>query len=132
MRSNRIVIMGTAGLVSLLSWHCMSQLQAGQGNAIQQNSELVKAANGALQGTRAEYLAGKASVEDVYGWSRRLREAERSEGKKATAMADHVARMRKLHDKVAALYETGSRGGSERDYYATKFYLLEAEANQAP
>jgi hypothetical protein len=38
--------------------------------------------------------------------------------------------MRQFHNKAAALYRTGSRGGSMTVERATAYYLLEAEAIQ--
>ncbi len=74
----------------------------------------------------------QAGVEDIYLWSRRLMEAEEQDGAGNAAVADHVERMRNLHKKVAALRQTGTKGGSERDFYATAYYLVEAESLQKP
>jgi hypothetical protein len=50
---------------------------------------------------------------------------------KAGAGAAHFERMGTLHEKAAALYKKGAKGGSAEKFYASKFYLLEAQANDA-
>ena len=89
--------------------------------------EMVETAKSALRSTMAAQLAGRATIEDIYQWSRRLMNAEQLAGI-ASASADHLERMDTLHKKVEALYKTASKGGSEDKYYASKFYLLEAQA----
>jgi membrane-bound lytic murein transglycosylase len=129
MRTNRLIVVGIAGLLSCFGWLCISPAPAEQGNASAPKS-LAEAAESAYKATVASYEAGKGTVEDIYRWSRRLMEAQQAEGKNPEAKAAHLARMNKLQQKVEARYMTGSVAGEASAYYATKFYVLEAEADK--
>jgi hypothetical protein len=108
-----------------------SHVYADSGNRPRRDSELADAARETYKCTDAEYQAGNATVEDLYRWSLRLMRAEQKDGV-ATAAADHAARMKALHDKIAALHAVGAIGASSKDFNATKFYHLEAESIAKP
>jgi hypothetical protein len=50
---------------------------------------------------------------------------------KADASEAHFERMGALHERAAALYKKGAKGGSEEKFYASKYYLLEAQITDA-
>jgi hypothetical protein len=127
MRTRSIAI---GGLIAVSVFWMGLQLGAEQSVKSENAAAMVEAAKGALRATMASQEAGRATIEDVYQWSRRLMTAEALAGK-ADAGADHFDRMGALHQKAAALYKKGAKGGSEEKFYATKFYLLEAQNNDA-
>jgi beta-lactamase regulating signal transducer with metallopeptidase domain len=92
---------------------------------------MLEAAKKAYEATAAGYDAGTAPLPDLYVWSRRWLEAERNLAKtlkdQRSALMQHWDRMSVTHRKVAAMYFAGSKGGEVEKYYATKFYLAEAE-----
>jgi hypothetical protein len=92
------------------------------------SSKLVESARGALEAASALYEVGQADTETVYLWSRRLVDAEIQAGAGNDAALQHVARMRKLHDRVATLNRAGVAGGEELKLHATAFYVEEAQA----
>jgi hypothetical protein len=126
MKAKRLVVAGGAGLVSVLTLLSLSHLLADKGAATPKTSPLAEAALETYKCASAEYLTGKTTVEDLYQWSRRLMECEVADGK-ATALADHAARMRQLHDKMDKLFKLGLPPATSFKYNATKFYVLEAE-----
>ena len=128
MRSDRFTMVGIAGFVVCLGWFFVSPAASEEGLAPPKT--LAEAAEGAYKATLASYEAGRYKVEDVYRWSKRLKDAQQADGKHANAKAEHLARMAQLHKKVSALYLTGSKGGDESDYYATMYYFLEASADK--
>jgi hypothetical protein len=129
----RQVVFGSFGSVFVItSCIFISTLRAAGENEDKAISALVEAAQAALETTDAAHQAGQASVEDVYQWSQRLMKAELKAGAGEAAIKDHLARMKNLYDKTDALYQTGSQGGSARNFRSCKYYLLEAEAMKAP
>jgi hypothetical protein len=130
MSSDRFTIAGIAGLLSCLGWVCISLAPAEEG-IVGAPKTLAEAAEGAYKATAASYEAGRYTVEDMYRWSKRLMKAQQADGKHPNAKAEHLARMAQLHQKVSALYATGSHGGDEPSYYATMFYALEAGADKS-
>jgi hypothetical protein len=116
------------GLIAAAIFWMGLQLGAEQSLKLENAAAMVEAAKGALRSTMAAHEAGRATIEDIYQWSRRLMAAEQLAGK-AGAGAAHFERMGTLHEKAAALYKKGAKGGSEEKFYASKFYLLEAQAN---
>jgi hypothetical protein len=118
-----------AAVVSLsLGMVCLSRLQADDPAENEDVPEIVNAAQEAFKSAQAEHGFQQANVEDLYQWSRRLMEAEQASGKNKKAVLDHVTRMRDLHARTEALFKTGAKGGSAFRYHATRYYLLEAEA----
>jgi hypothetical protein len=81
--------------------------------------------------TTEEYAFGRVTLTDVYAWSRRLLDAERNIAKTKQAdidaFAGHWQRMKRLHGKVAALFQAAVRGGEAQKLHATEFYVAEAE-----
>jgi hypothetical protein len=130
MRSDRFTMLGIAGFVACLGWLCISPAASEEG-FVAPPKTLAEAAEGAYKATAASYEAGRYTVEDMYRWSKRLMESQQANGKHPTAKAEHLARMAQLHQKVSALYATGSHGGDEPSYYATMFYALEAGADKS-
>src|SRR5262245_2034466 len=125
MRTRHSAVVVIVSLVAVVALLTGFQVNADQSGKDQNANEMVEAAKNALKATMAANEAGRATIEDIYQWSRRLMAAEQRAGK-ANAAADHLERMDQLHQKTAALYRTGSRGGSEEKFYGSKFYLLEA------
>ncbi|HVA47739.1 MAG TPA: M56 family metallopeptidase [Pirellulales bacterium] len=93
---------------------------------------MAAAAAKTFEATRASYDVGTEVMSNVYVWSRRWLEAERAlaetDAQELAALRAHRQRMKQLMLKVRAFYVTGSRGGEEPKFYATKFYLAEADA----
>jgi hypothetical protein len=118
-------------VAALLGFLCISHLQADDPEVKADTAaEMVKAAEGALRGTMAQYEFQQSSVEQVYQWSKRLMKAEIANGKnKSKAALDHVQRMRNVYQKAEALFKNGVKGGSEDKFHATHYYFLEAQAN---
>lgn len=129
MRTRPTVVVVIGGLVVTTALLTGFQVNADQNRKSENTAEMVEAAKNALRATMAAHTAGKATVEDIYQWSRRLMTAEQLAGK-AGASTDHLERMDTLHKKTEALYKTAAKGGSEEKFYASKFYLLEAQANE--
>ena len=96
---------------------------------------MLEAAKNTLEATKAGYDAGTAPMPDVYVWSQRVAEAERALAKnkrdEIAALMGHWRRMGTLHGKVGALYRAGSKGGEAERFFATKYYLAEAELRLA-
>jgi hypothetical protein len=90
-------------------------------------SAMLEAAKKTLEAINAGYDAGTAPMLDVYLWSRRVAEAERSlaqnKREEIAALMDHWRRMGTLNRKVGALYHAGSKGGEVEKFFATKYYL---------
>lgn len=87
---------------------------------------VVEAAKAALTATQAAYETGLASAEEIYRWSRRLMIAElKANPSGRAAVEQHVARMEKLHEHVAARFEAGQTGSV--DLTATVYYLERAK-----
>lgn len=108
----------------------ISPAPAEQGDAGEPTT-LADVADRAYKAAVASHDAGRGTVEDIYRWSRRLMEAQQADGKHPNAKAEHLARMVELHGRVGALHRAAvARGGSEENYYATKSYALEAEADK--
>ena len=126
MSTNRRFITVGVGLVTVLTILSVSHLRAGKEDATQQSSPLAAAAFEAYKCTDAEFNLGQATVEDVYQWSHRLMQAEQADGK-ATALADHAARMRALRDKTEKIFKASIAGVSAFKYHATQYYALDAE-----
>lgn len=130
MRTRPYPVVAIGCLVAAAALLMAFRINADQIRKPQNAPEMVETAKNALRSTMAAQLAGRATIEDIYQWSRRLMDAELVAGT-ATASADHLERMDTLHKKVEALYKTASKGGSEDKYHASKFYLLEAQAMAA-
>ena len=113
-------------------WLCVLQSQADEEQVVKSESKLVKAAEEAFKATQAEYQFMQSSPEDVYQWSRRWMEAEMKDGAGDDAIDRHIARMRELQKKIEALYKTGTRGGSLKNFHAANYYLLDAESLKKP
>lgn len=96
---------------------------------------MLEAAKKTLEATNAGYDAGTAPMPDVYIWSRRVADAERSlarnKREEIAALMGHWSRMAILNRKVGELYHAGSKGGEVERFFATKYYLAEAELGLA-
>ncbi len=92
---------------------------------------MLEAAKKTYEATAAGYDAGTAPLADLFIWSRHWLEAEQkladSKAERQAALLGHWQRMKIAHRKVAQLYRAGSKGGEDEKYFATKFYLAEAE-----
>jgi hypothetical protein len=92
---------------------------------------MLEAAKKTYEATNAGYYAGTAPGPDVYVWSRRWLEAERSLAKndrdQLAALTAHWERMQSLYKRVERLYRAGSKGGESEKYFALRFYVAEAE-----
>ncbi|MEX2138622.1 MAG: M56 family metallopeptidase [Pirellulales bacterium] len=77
------------------------------------------------------FKAGTTTYEPLYVWSSKIRSSELraadSRQQVTQASQEHLHRMRKLHDKVAALGRQGAKGGEAEKFAATQFYVAEAE-----
>jgi hypothetical protein len=126
MNAKRLVIVCGAAFISVLTSLAASQLLADKGAAKPIKSPLTEAAWEAYKCTSADSVVGKAGVEDLYRWSKRVMECESVDGFR-TATADHAARMREMHAKYDMLAKAGRPPGSAFALAATEFYLIEAE-----
>ena len=92
---------------------------------------MLEAAKRTYEATAAGYDAGTVMMVSVHSWSQYLLQAERGLAKtkddELTALIGHWQRMKTLHNKVEPLYRTGSKGGELEKYFATNYYLAEAE-----
>ena len=84
---------------------------------------MVQASQKAYESTLAAYRAGDADIEDVYTWSKRWMNADHK-----SSRVDHLTRMVELHQHVAKLHREDRRGGEATRYYATLYYVAEAQA----
>jgi hypothetical protein len=75
--------------------------------------------------------AGTAAFADLYTWSRRWLEAAKSIAKsdqeQLAALREHRERVNRIHQQIAALHRAAAKGGEDEKFYATKYYLAEAE-----
>ena len=82
-----------------------------------------------LDATWANYRAGRASLEQIYDWSRRLMQVElnlaETGPERIAAIERHRDVMSQLHHTAEALREVGRRGSAE--VLSTEVYLAEAE-----
>lgn len=92
-------------------------------------AERIAAADRVLQQVRAGHATGLTSVEVVYTWSVRVRDAELAAGV-PTARANHRQRMEALLAATSALVASGAAPGSEAD--AARYFVLEASLDPAP
>jgi hypothetical protein len=101
-------------------------------------SRLVEKQKGMIDAARRTYeafdelfKAGTTTQEPLYVWSSKLRSSQvrAADGREQATQAsqEHLDRMRKLHDKVAALGKQGAKGGEAEKLAATQFYVAEAE-----
>ncbi|HWB09622.1 MAG TPA: M56 family metallopeptidase [Pirellulales bacterium] len=94
-------------------------------------TRMVDDAANTYQATMTAYMVGEAIMADVYVWSRRWLDAERAiantEADEIAALRDHRERMKRLFLQVNALYTDGVRGGERPKFFATKYYLHEAD-----
>jgi hypothetical protein len=97
-----------------------------------EQQQMIDAAQKAYEASAAMYDvgAGGVTLEAVYTWSKRWAEAEADVATPAEsrkALLGHRDRMKTLNEKVTAKYQTGAAGGEKDRYYASQFYLAEAE-----
>jgi len=89
----------------------------------------VKTARAAHEATFEAFRSGKADADKVYLWSRRWMEAQRDQGGKkadpATAIKDHLARMKVLRRFALERYKAGQT--TPADVLGADFYIAEAE-----
>lgn len=92
---------------------------------------MLETAKATYEATAAGYDAGTITLPELYLWSRRWLEAERTlastKEDELAALAQHWQRMRTTLRKVGALYFAGSKGGEAEKYHGAEFYLAEAE-----
>lgn len=105
----------------------VAQLWAEERAAAGKNAELIAAARAAYEATDDDFRNFRCVVDEVYDWSKRLMDAEG--GANSNAAAVHAERMRSLHAFVKHLQEKQPQGVN-RTLLATRYYVLEAEANQ--
>ena len=127
MRTRYIAI---GGLIAASVFWMGLQSGADEARKPDNAAELVDAAKNTLPATIAANIAGQATIEDVYQWSRHLMEAEQAAGK-AGASADHLQRMENLYQSAEALYQANAKGATVNKALASKFYFLEAQAMNA-
>ena len=92
---------------------------------------MIDAARATYAVTAESYNLGTEVANEVYIWSSYLRSSEvraaETRQQAARACKEHLDRMLKLHNKVAALQREGARGGEADRFHATQFYVAEAE-----
>jgi len=134
MSKTRTTTIAIAGLLICLGGVFSSNSQRGNAQEAASKAKLeraIDAARATLEAADNSYRIGTTNAEDIYRWSARLMQAERKANpNNRQAVLDHVARMRTLHDVVAEKYKIGAKGGSAEEYYAARYYLAEAEAEQ--
>jgi beta-lactamase regulating signal transducer with metallopeptidase domain len=100
-------------------------------NPSRQVTEMIDAAKKAFSASQAAYDAGTITMDNVYVWSRHWLQASlagaTNQKQRLDGYLDHRARMMQLFKKTSALFHAGSKGGEADKYYATKFYVAEAE-----
>ena len=126
MNARRSTPLMVALLLSCVTFVGMEATRGQQSAPAAANSKLLDAAKATLKAMQADYEVGRATVEDIYRWSKRVMEAEQQAGVEQAAK-DHLARMRELHDGTVAKRERGREGGEARNYQATAYYLAEAQ-----
>lgn len=93
--------------------------------------EMEETAAKTYEATKASYDMGTEIMANLYVWSRRWLDAERAltktDAEELAALRAHRERMKKLMMKVRALYATGSKGGEAERFFASKYYLAEAD-----
>jgi hypothetical protein len=114
-----------AAIIAVLACASPFCIAANEGDEAKPDLKLVKAAKATFEATQAHFEVGRANVEDLYRWSKRWLESERSS---SAARKDHAKRMRNLHETVVARQRVGGQGGEAASFHATEFYLAEAEA----
>jgi hypothetical protein len=124
-RPSAVVVIG--GLIATVALLTGFQVNADETRTAGNGDEMVDAAKDALVFTTAANEAGRATIEDVYQWSLRLMNAEKSAGM-AGAAANQLKRMDNLHQRADLLYQAKAKGSSVFKVSASKFYLLEAQA----
>jgi hypothetical protein len=105
-----------------------AKLQAEDGKAApDKRAELIAAAKAAYKGADFDFRQNRCVVDEVYVWSKRLRDAE--QGVNANAAADHAERMGALHAHVQEMFNTNPAFVG-RSLLATKYYVAEADVDQ--
>jgi hypothetical protein len=94
--------------------------------AEKKNAELIASAKAAYAAADDDFRNFRCVVDEVYVWSQRLMDAEG--GANSGAAAGHAERMRNLHAFVQHLQEKQPQPVN-RALLATRYYVLEAEAN---
>ena len=125
MRSKNVIAI-TMALAMVTVWLCSvsySEVASTEGVA---NNQLVETATAAFKAARAEYEVGRGTVEDLYQWSRRIMDAELSNGAGAAA-TNHLARMTELNDRVTALVGIGRESTDGTLATSAAYYVVEAE-----
>ncbi len=93
--------------------------------------KMVDDAAKAYEASKASYDVGTEVMSNVYVWSRRWLEAERAlaqtDEEEIAALRAHRERMRRLFLLINAFYTAGTRGGETPKFFATKYYLAEAD-----
>ena len=128
--TNSYLRLAAAASILFVILSSIAHLQADEGDAARRPADLVEAAKNVFEATQSDFEQGKCVIEDVHLWSERLMKAEQSLGANANAAADHTDRMRKLYIYMQDLVKANPARGV-RSYLNAKYYILEAEANQA-
>jgi hypothetical protein len=117
-----VVIAGlvVAGVISLPSWAAEDDGD----EALKVSENMVVAAQKTLEAKLATFDVGRATLEEVYIWSRRTVEASQYS---AESVQRHLALMKDLHKRVIAKNRVGAAGGEEEYLHAAEYYLAEAE-----
>ena len=131
LTSTCLMLFLVAGLRMSLIAQDDSDIAPAKDAGAEAKAAMVAAAEKTYEAAAAGYDAGTATTADVYTWSRRWAVSERglAETKRdeAAALMGHWRRMGRLNSKVEALWRNGVRGGENEKYFATKYYLAEAE-----
>ena len=110
-----------------------------QGKAAQANvaareqatKAMLAAAEKTLEATKAGYDTGTSPLGELFVWSRLVLDAElklaKTQSAREAALLEHWQRMKQTNAKVGALHRAGSKGGENEYYFATRYYLAEAE-----
>jgi hypothetical protein len=109
-----------AGLIGLPSWAAEDD----GAKALKVSENMVVAAQKTLEAKQATFEVGRASVDEVYTWSRRTVEASQYS---AESVQRHLALMKDMSKRVIAKNEVGAEGGEEEYLHAAEYYLAEAE-----
>jgi hypothetical protein len=114
---------------------------AARGQArIERAKAMVVAAEETYKAESMEYEIDRVPLDNIYVWSRRRLDADNVlialqhagddkmlRAERLEAFERHLARMEKLHERVAALHKAHALGGEASQYHATRFYVAEAK-----
>jgi beta-lactamase regulating signal transducer with metallopeptidase domain len=92
---------------------------------------MVAEAERTYEATSAHFNVGYGTPDELYVWSNRWRlaatRAANNQQQREIAYQEHLDRMKQLQASVKALYDANAKGGEPAKYFATRFYVAEAE-----